>query len=114
MPEPLWEEAVALARRLGVYRVSQFVDVGYGSLKSRLGEGQGSKSTGVALPGTFVELEGAQLLGEVGTSPWTPRSDAGIVVELSSGDGAHMMVRLGAGTAVDVVGLARAFWSRGR
>lgn len=101
MPEDLWEEAVALAREHGLYRIARALPVDYGALKKRLERG------GNAEPAGFVEVDASRLLG----AP-EPVS-AGAVVELSAGDGARLTVRLAAGEAVDLVGLARAFWGRG-
>jgi hypothetical protein len=105
MPAPLWDEAVALARELGVHPVKAALGLNYESLKTRLDEatshGHGAQSgAGV----DFVELSGAQLLG-------LPVA-AGPVVELSDASGGRLTMRLAAGSALDVAQLVAAF--RGR
>lgn len=103
MPSPLWSEAAALARGLGVNPVSSALGLNYESLK-RYTEDEGAgggRETGI---GKFVELSGAQVLG-------VPAAD-GPVVEVSDASGARLTVRLAAGSELDVAGLVAAF--RGR
>lgn len=104
MPEPLWEAAVALARKHGVYAIARDLQVNYKSLKSKTaqasGEGRGAESR----QGGFVELSAAQLLG--GSSPPGP------VVEITDGDGAHLTIHLRGQDDLDVPGVVDAFWRR--
>ena len=106
MPEELWDEVVPLARVQGVSRIARALGVSYESLKKRV---QGFRTRGKGseqgLDG-FVELSMAELACSPGS--------AGAEVELSGADGAKMIVRLRAGEGVDVLGLAEAFWGRGR
>ena len=115
MPEAHWAEAVALAGALGVYDVARFLPVDLGALKKRVSAGAARERTAVDSDAGFVALEGARLLAPVSdvARSWTPPSTSA-VIELSSSDGARMMVRVDAGAPVDVLGLAHAFWSRGR
>jgi hypothetical protein len=96
MPQELWTAATELARELGVSRVAQELGVGYGSLKDRLGANGGRG------PGAFVEVDGALLLS---AAPATARNE----VELSDASGMKVVIRLGAGQAVDVGALLAAF-----
>jgi hypothetical protein len=96
MPAHLWEEAVALARQLGVHPVKAALRLNYESLRQRL-ERAGAASA------DFVELTGAQLL----ESP-----TAGPVVEISDPGGHRLTVRLPPGAVLDVARLVEAF--RGR
>lgn len=100
MPEPLWAEAVALARQLGVNTVRNALGLNYGALRERV-----ERKAGRAVPASFVELSGAQVLGAAPAA-------TGAVVEVADTDGARLTVRLDAGTVLDVARLVEAF--RGR
>jgi len=101
MPAPLWNEAVALAQELGVYSVKTALGLNYASLRKRLDEAS-SRERAEADAGTdFVELSGAQLLG--------PAVTVGPVVEVSDARGGRLVVRLGAGSALDVARLVAVF-----
>lgn len=102
MPEELWREAAELACTHGVYPISRALGVSYESLKRRIedhGEFTQSRQSETA---SFVELSMTQLVG---------REERRAVVELSSGDGARMVVEL-SGYEVDVQGLAESFFQR--
>jgi hypothetical protein len=103
MPSPLWSEAAALARELGVNPVRSALGLNYESLKKHTEDegAEGGRETGI---GKFVELSGAQVLG-------LPAAD-GPVVEVSDASGARLTVRLAAGSELDVARLVAAF--RGR
>jgi len=106
MPEALWREAVSLAREHGVFKVSRAARLSYGSLKRRL-EGSGAQEPARGLGGAagFIELDPLRLFGAA--------EPAGPLLELSGADGSKLVIRLSSGKAVDVLGLAAAFWSRG-
>lgn len=106
MPEALWAAAVGVAREHGVGAASRALGVGYASLKARV-TGKPPRAKGrpksVALsPAGFVEVGSAMPFG---------LGAGGVSVELTRGDGAKVTVRLPAGAALDVVGLARELWS---
>lgn len=104
MPEPLWAAAVAAAREHGLYATSQGLRVSYDSLKTRMGARRGGPAAAKPPAATtFVEI-GNPLPFVSGTS--------GASVELTTGDGAKLAIRLAAGDTLDVVGLAREFWGR--
>jgi hypothetical protein len=95
MPAHLWEEAVRLARQLGVSPVKAALGLNYESLKERVGR---SASASAAAPSMdFVEMSGAQLLATTGP-----------VVEVVDGQG----VRLAPGSALDVAEVVQAFRRR--
>jgi hypothetical protein len=104
MPEELWAAAVALARDHGIYAAAHGLRVSYDSLKTRL-KGRLPKKRAAKPPSapSFVEL-GAPLGFTSGP--------AGATLELADGNGAKLAVRLAAGEAIDLLGLAREFWSR--
>lgn len=96
MPAELWREAVALARRGGVYAVARAVGIDFGSLRRRMAEAGAVGSSGPDAR-SFVELSGAQILGAASSAA------SGAVVELSDRDGNRLTVRLAAGAGVDSV-----------
>jgi len=104
MAAHLWDEAVALARQLGVNPVKAALGLNYESLKDRVALAEQGAATGprTAPPAatTFVELSGAELLGPVAASP---------VVELSDAHGLRLTVRLAPGSGLDVARLVEAF-----
>ena len=104
MPEALWAAAATAARAHGLWAVSRALRVNYESLKARV---QKMSSREPAAAAGFVELDAAQLVSRAGDAVTT-------VIELSSGDGAKMMVRLEGQDAPDVSDLAQAFWERER
>jgi hypothetical protein len=100
MPEHLWEEAVSLARQLGVHRVKSALRLNYESLRQRL-ESAGSVAGPSGTTAGFIELSGAQLLGSAVA--------AGPVVELLDASGVQLTVRFAPGSAIDVARLVEAF-----
>jgi len=103
MPAKLWVEATELGRELGAYRVAHDLGLGYESLRDRLGGHGGAEAQeGPA----FVAIDPASLFA---TAP-TVRSE----VELSDASGVKVVIRLGAGEAVDVAALLAAFRAAAR
>jgi hypothetical protein len=103
MPEELWREAGALAAAHGVYRIAQALGVRYESLRRRVelsSKRKGQASEGL---GGFVELRMAAPAGS------EPRR---ALVELSSCDGARMVVQLVGYEDLDVKELAESFFKR--
>jgi len=120
MPAELWEAAIALAGKYGVYPTARGLPVDFGGLKRRCYQSSESRSTAIEACETkslgnsnressetyqFVEIDAAQVME-------MPRLSK-ISVELSAPDGAKMAVRMEGGAGVDVIGLAGAFWKRG-
>ena len=108
MPEKLWEAAVAVAHKHGINTASRTLRVNYGALKSRLmatgpAPGTKRKTSKPARGAAFIELGAPLPFGNVSGGP---------VVELTDSDGRKLAVRLAAGDELDLVGLAREFWSR--
>ena len=108
MPAPLWDAAMRLAQRHGIYPIARRLRVNYGSLKGRVGGGASAseRSTAPRSAAPFVELRPPTLRS--GASPPPP----GPSVELVDARGATLTIRLGIGERLDVAGLARAFWTR--
>ena len=104
MPEPLWDEAVALARVHGVYRISQVLRVNYDSLKTRVArtpKAGGRRASGPPSPSGFVELS-PMPAGVLSPS-------AGTVVEVLDTKGTRLTIRLAAGAELDIAALMSAF-----
>ena len=109
MPEALWNAAVQLAQRDGVYSISRALQVNYQSLQARLAMASAAAKSPPApgAPKGFVELSPTLAM------PAAPRTES--VVELSDDEGAKLLIRLPAsGSDLDVERLAEAFWSRRR
>lgn len=107
MPEELWKEACAAAKRLGTGRVARALGVKYEALKERVLTGaSGFQGVATVLPaGTqFIEIAGLSAVGH------TAAADEA-VVEMVAADGARLTVRL-KGAGLDVAALVSAF--RGR
>jgi hypothetical protein len=103
LPADVWEQAATLARSLGVSRVSRTLRLSFHKLQRRV-RLPTPRPSGPSVPAEFIELP----------SPAGPDlGGGGCVVELCDGGQARMTVRLsGEGSAL--LGLAEAFWRRGR
>lgn len=110
MPEDLWAEAVALARVGGAYAIARELELSYATLRKRLAEQAtrpGRPRRPDAAATAFVEVEGSGALSGA-------LAAGGSVVELTSGDGAKVTVRLSGAAPLDVVALSEAFFGRRR
>ena len=103
MPEPLWDAAVELAQAEGIYPIARALAVNYQTLKCRVAMASNGNS---GTPAGFVELTPMRASGSVSRSE--------LVLELSSGDGATLTIRLPSERELDVERLAEAFLRRGR
>ena len=100
MPEELWAEVEAAARRWGVYATARGVGVCYGRLSKRMKAPQRSAAESAASV-SFVEWSGAEILGSA--------VQAGIVLELSDASGRRMVVRMSSSEGLDLSGVVSAF-----
>ena len=103
IPEPLWQEAVTLARAYGVHRTARVLRLNYDALKSRVLVGQrAQRAPAVASVPEFVELK-------------APPSPGGgrCTVEFDDGQGGRMRVELEHAEA-SVVGALASAWLAGR
>ena len=105
MSAELWDEAVSLARQIGVHPVKAALGLNYESLRQRLAlaDRNAPRASAGAASAAFVELSGAELLGATATGP---------VVEISDDSGLRLTVRLAAGGELDVARLVEAFRRR--
>lgn len=96
IPEPLWVEAVVLARRHGLFATSRALGLGYEGLKRRV-----SRPAVSAVPGpTFVELP---LASSSSVVTW--------VLEFRGPGGRVLRVQVPPMPVSDLVMLGRAAWS---
>jgi len=107
MPEKLWTEAAELAARSGINPICQAMGLSYTTLKMRMTPGaaprQASSPESSAKAFSFVELRGESLLGGV---------QAGPVLEITSKDGVHLVLRFPAGSAVNLESLLASILGR--
>ncbi len=111
MPAPLWEQAAAVARMVGTYRVARDLSLNYRALKQRAfptaraeasrkrRPGRPSKKSGAA----FVEIKSVPSLSTAVTAV-----SEGAVVEVVAADGARLTIRLKSGTP-DLAALVASF-----
>jgi hypothetical protein len=104
MPPRFWAEAARLAQRHGVSPVARTLRISFEGLRRRIAESTTGPTATVGRPSAFVELTGAELLGEPVV--------AGTVVEVSDAGGMRLAIRLTRGTEVDVASLVAAFRQR--
>lgn len=107
MPEELWKEACAAAKRLGACRVARALGVKYDTLRQRvLAGGGGVREMATVVPsGTqFIELPGFSAASHAISADEA-------MVEVVAAAGARLTIRL-KGAGLDVAGLVNAF--RGR
>ncbi len=108
MPEELWSEAVEVARKHGIWKVSNAVRCSYESLKVRVER--------IERPSPAPAVDAAVGTGFVSVSPppqiFGPPEPMATEVEFVAVDGARLVVRVEGREGLDVAGLAREFWSR--
>jgi len=119
MPEKLWADVVELATRFGMNPICRSMGLSYGALKIRMDKLLGQKHSvpkqhpepdlrpalkpnpkPQPMAPTFVELGGDSFLGGI---------QAGPVLEVSTPEGVRVVLRLPAGSPVDLAGMMTAF-----
>ena len=103
MPEGIWEEATALARVHGVYRISQALTVSYDGLRKRIDQAKRPRRQQTSTRG-FVEVDAQQFSG--------PYEMKQTMVELSRADGTRLVVQMSGPDNVDVLSLAEIVMGR--
>ncbi len=98
IPEPLWSQAVDVARTEGVYGTARALRLNYERLKERVGNL--SQAPNGSAEAAFVEVP----MGSIGGSR--------MLVELVGRGGEQMRIHLAGTSTAELVGLAQAFWSR--
>jgi hypothetical protein len=99
LPDGIWQSAAKLALEHGVSLVARVLNLDYYTLKERVGAAGGNRKASVS-PG-FVEL----------LPPPVNESDSPVTIELRSGSGNQMTMRLPTLDGRDAVELAQTFWS---
>jgi len=105
VPQELWNAAIEVARREGVWATSRATRLNYQGLKDRMSQA----STGSAIETTspsFIEVAMAAARTADGSSR--------TVIELEGRGGERLRVEVTGASGLDVVGLAHAFWRRER
>jgi hypothetical protein len=105
MPAKLWEEAVVMAQSAGPYRVARALRLNFDGLKRRMAEAALTGAEAAKTPSGFVELTGAQILGDA-------PAETGTVVEVEDKSGGRLVVRLAKEAQLDVAQLVAAFRRR--
>lgn len=100
IPEKLWLEAASVAKGHGVYRVARRLGLDYSTLKRRTKESN-LKTQGQTPACEFIEidLKGAPMMN-------------GCLVEMDSGDGERMTIRLPWVNPTEVRAWLASFWRR--
>jgi hypothetical protein len=113
VPEDLWDAAVEVARVEGVHATSKALRFNYYGIKDRLVLADSAALTQRKpdLDATFVEV---RMPSPPSLGPRGSAVEDRTVVELVGTGGARMRIDVTGPSHVDVVGLARAFWSRER
>ena len=105
VPEEVWELAEALARRHGVSLVSRTLRLSFYKLRRRVqSQEPASLPSGAPVPSGFIELAPV-------TGPGV--SGGACVIELYDASQSRMTIRW-SGEGPALLGLAEAFWRRGR
>lgn len=103
MAPELWEEAINLARMLGVSPVARALRLGHDSLRKRVEQRRSAGGLPAMRP-AFIELSGAQLLANYASGE--------AVLEIQERDGARLTLRLPGASGLDVTGVVHAFRER--
>jgi len=99
IPEELWQAAVDLVKDFPIGQVSKILRLDQSKLKARILAIQRVKDSNTVVP-SFVELDFSNL-----------PSSAECIVEAEERNGSKMKISI-KGQPVDVIGFAKAFWSR--
>jgi hypothetical protein len=99
IPEELWQTAVDLTQDYPLFQISKALHLSHAKLKERV---SASKATGEAESPSFVELDFSK-----------PLSLAECIVEMEEKNGSRMKMHIKSPTGFDLLGLAKAFWSKG-
>ena len=100
MPAPLWDEAAAAARKLGLFRVARALGLNYLALKSRAFPSAGVRAQArgggaPTKPAAFVEMKA--LPSAMVPASAVAKTSEQIVVEVVAASGARLSIRLSSG-----------------
>lgn len=113
IPEELWSEAIGLARAEGVYATAKALRLNYERLRERVtGAGDAGKVGGKSTRETRATRSELMSSGFIDLGMAPLGGGGKTVVEIEGRDGVRLRIDVGGASGVDVVELARAFWSR--
>lgn len=107
IPQELWDEAVRVVRIEGLNATATALRFEYYALKKHV-DGAGGDTALSTVSGSAAQASSEPTFVQV----QMPRSDAGLVVELTARGGDCMRIESRDAARVDVVGMVQAFWSR--
>ena len=102
VPESLWSLAVSVAKLHGIWRVAKALRVNYEGLKRRV-TAKKSPTPKEESFSPFVELDLSR--------SFPPKE---CIIELEERDGPKMTIHLKGTDSIDVIGLSKSFFGRGR
>jgi hypothetical protein len=102
IPESLWSLAVSMAKTHGIWRVAKALRVNYEGLKRRV-TAKKSPTPKEESFSPFVELDLSR--------SFHPKE---CIIELEERDGPKMTIHLKGTDSIDVIGLSKSFFGRGR
>jgi len=105
VPQELWNAAIEVARREGVWATSRATRLNYQGLKDRMSQASTGSGIETTSP-SFIEVAMAAARTADGSSR--------TVIELEGRGGERLRVEVTGASGLDVVGLAHAFWRRER
>jgi hypothetical protein len=104
IPEELWAEAVKLAQKDSVFRVSQKLRLSYIDLKKRMGKSNREGMRRSNEEGDFMELKVS-----APTHPFLREATSHCIMELIRGDGAQLKVYSTHGATIDITRICESF-----
>jgi hypothetical protein len=102
MPEPLWKEAIGLAKVYGVSPVQKILRIDYRGLERR--------ALGIIKPAAKAGPVGGPSFFEL---PSLPARRAEHLVELEDGTGRKLSLKIAAGHLAEVLPVVQSFWRSG-
>jgi len=104
IPEELWLEAVKLAQKHSVFRVSKKLRLSYIDLKKRMGKSNREGMWRSNEEGDFMELKVS-----APTHPFLREATSHCIMELIRGDGAQLRVYSTQGATIDITRICENF-----
>jgi hypothetical protein len=110
IPEPLWQRAIALARRHGLSRTATALGLDYYSLKQRVEAPAPAPVRDSSSRPAFVELAASSLIAApLGAASLATPGEC--LIEFANTSGASLRIHLKGQQVPDLVALGRSFWN---